>query len=74
MSLVLIWPSTVIRSNDSATAAQRVVGIGRQGIGLHEAEHRGEARLDHPRALRLGGDGHATGVTRAPLRPGGPWS
>ena len=48
--------------------AQRRVGIGDDGIRLHEAEHRRVARLDHPGALRLGGEGDAAGADAAALR------
>ena len=70
MSLVLIWPSTVIRSKEAGDGgAQGGVGVLDHGVGLHEAEHRREARLDHPGALRLGGEGDAAGPQRAALRP-----
>ena len=56
MSLVDSWPSTLIRSNDrltvtpsSSSARLRV----ERRVGLHEAEHRREARRDHPGALAL---------------------
>ena len=50
MSLVLIWPSTVIRSIEPGQRrAQGRVGVVDNGVGLDEAEHRGEARLDHAR-------------------------
>ncbi len=70
VSLVLICPSTVIRSNDDATARRSSpAGILDDGVGLHEAEHGREARLDHPRALRLGGERHAAELDAAALRP-----
>src|SRR5207244_3407113 len=38
-----------------AHAQQQLRGLGRQsGVGLQEAQHRGEARRDHPRSLALG--------------------
>ena len=49
--------------------AQGRVGILDDRVGLDEAEHRREARLDHPGALRLGGEGDAAGAQRAALRP-----
>ena len=49
--------------------AQRGVGVLDDGVGLDEAEHRREVRLDHPRPLRLGGEGHAAGPQGAALRP-----
>ena len=70
VSLVLIWPSTVIRSKEASTArAQRRVGVVDDGVGLDEAEHRRHVRLDHPGALGLGGEGDAAGPQRAALRP-----
>ena len=70
MSLVLIWPSTVIRLKEASTArAQRGGGVGDDGVGLDEAEHRRHVRLDHPGPLRLGGEGDAAGAQRAALRP-----
>ena len=69
MSLVLICPSTVIRAIEPARGrAKRRGGIRDRGIGLHEAEHRRQARLDHPRALRLGRDRHPVAAERAALR------
>ena len=69
VSLVLIWPSTVIRSNEPLDGgAQRRLGVGDLGVGLHEAEHGREPGLHHPRPLRLGGDGHPARGHRARLR------
>ena len=63
VSLVLICPSTVIRSKEPATAERSAAsGIGDLGVGLDEAEHGREARLDHPGALGLGGDGDPAGA------------
>ena len=40
-----------------ADAEQQVGGLGASArVGLHEAQHRREARLDHARALGLGGE------------------
>ena len=70
MSLVLIWPSTVIRLKEASTAARRRgVGVLDDGVGLDEAEHRRHVRLDHPRPLRLGGERHAADAQGAALRP-----
>ena len=45
-----------------AHAEQQVGGLGlERRVGLHEAEHGREARLDHPRALGLGADPHGAG-------------
>ncbi len=42
-----------------AHAEQQLGGLGRQrGVGLHEAEHRREARRDHARALALRAQAH----------------
>ena len=76
MSLVLIWPSTVIRSKESADGRpQGGVRVGDDGVGLDEAEHRREVRLDHPGALGLGREGDPVGgAQRAALRASGRWS
>ncbi len=42
-----------------AHAEQQLGRLGRErGVGLHEAEHRGEARRDHAGALALGAEAH----------------
>ncbi len=69
VSFVDICPSTVIRSNERVDgAAKRGVGIVDLRVGLHEAEHGGEAGLDHAGALGLGGDGHAARLDAHVLR------
>ena len=45
------------------------VGAVEDGVGLDEAEHRRVAGLDHPRALRLGGEGYAVAAHGAALGP-----
>ena len=70
VSLVLIWPSTVIRSNERRPRrAGAASGSATSGVGLDEAEHRREARLDHPRALRLRRKRHPAGAQGAGLGP-----
>ena len=69
VSLVDSWPSTVMRSNErlTHTPSSRSAVCGRQRrVGLHEAQHRGERRLDHPRALGLGGQAHGAAGQRRP--------
>ena len=57
MSLVLIWPSTVMRSKDRSTAFRRSrFRVLEDRVGLDEAEHRGETGLDHAGAFGLGGE------------------
>ena len=59
MSLVESWPSTEMRSNERLTqtpSSRSAVSACERRVGLHEAEHRREAGLDHPRALGLGAD------------------
>ena len=71
VSLVLIWPSTVIRSKEDVDGGpQRRLGVLDDRVGLHEAEHRREAGLDHPGALRLGREGDAVAAHRAALGQG----
>ena len=48
-------------------ASQLGLGVVDHGVGLHEAEHRREAGLDHPGALRLRGEGHPAGAHGAGL-------
>ncbi len=48
---------------------QRRCRVGDDGVGLDEAEHRRHVRLDHPRTLRLGGEGDAVDRQRAALGP-----
>ena len=45
--------------------AEGALGLADDGVGLHEAEHGGEAGLDHPRALGLGGERHAARRARS---------
>ena len=68
-SLVESWPSTEIRSNERSTAAssrRSSVCASTRSVGLDEAEHRGERRRDHPRALRLGAEPHRRRPTATP--------
>ena len=45
-----------------AHAEQQLGGVGlERRVGLHEAQHRGEVRRDHARALALGGEAHRPG-------------
>ena len=66
VSFVESWPSTEMRSKERLTvtpSSRSAVSALERGVGLHEAEHRREARLDHARALRLRAeaDGAAAG-------------
>ena len=59
VSLVESWPSTEMRSNERLTqtpSSRSAVSGSQRRVGLDEAEHRREARLDHPRALGLRAD------------------
>ena len=56
-----------------AYAGEQVERLRRQrGVGLHEAEHRGEAGRDHPGALGLAGEAHRR-RRRAPPRGRPAW-
>ena len=55
-------------------AAQGRLGVGDHGVGLDEAQHRREARLDHPGALGLGGDRDAAGAHACSASGRGRWS
>ena len=69
MSLVLIWPSTVIRSKEPSTAARSAAsGSSTDGVGLHEAEHRREARLIIPAPFAWAESVTPPARTRAALR------
>ena len=61
VSLVESCPSTEQRSKERLThtpsSRSAVCGLQRR-VGLHEAEHRGEVRRDHPRPLALGAKAH----------------
>ena len=61
VSFVESWPSTEIRSKLRCTqtdSSRSAVSALSTRVGLHEAEHRREARLDHPGALGLRGQAH----------------
>ena len=69
MSLVDSCPSTETRSNErfTHTPEQQVGGLGLQRrVGLDEAQHRGEARRDHPGALALGAQAHRAPTAARP--------
>ena len=69
VSLVDSCPSTEMRSKERFThtpSSSSAVSALERGVGLHEAQHRGEARRDHARALALGAEAHAPRPTGAP--------
>ena len=71
MSLVESCPSTEARSKERLThtpSSRSAVSARERGVGLDEAEHRGEARRDHPGALALGAQAHRA---RRAARPRG---
>ena len=63
VSLVLVWPSTLMQLNDSSAASCRpALGVAHSElrVGHDHCEHRREIRADHGRAL-----GHAAHAHRA---------
>ena len=61
VSLVESCPSTEMRSNERFThtpSSRSAVSGAERRVGLHEAQHRREAGLDHPRALGLRAQAH----------------
>ena len=72
MSLVESWPSTRAAVEGALDARRRAAdrrsAALQRRVGLHEAQHRREARRDHARALALGAEAHRA---RRAARPRG---
>ncbi len=67
VSLVLMWPSTLMQLKLSSTAS-RQSSLGHLGsqrrVGQHHAEHRGHIRTDHCRPFGHAGDLHRASAER----------
>ena len=76
VSLVLMWPSTLMQWNDSSTASTRAAWascLPQRGVGHHQREHRGHVGADHRGPLGHAGDARRHAADRAP--PGrGAWA